>query len=204
MLSLYCVSHKEVDLRGSGIKVIGVAGYDGDYSDADGESIASRNDCFSELTGLYSVWKNRVPPNQHSALVGFCHYRRFLLPDALQSWLTTNANRPFDNRSKGGEGNFASAWLLESSELGQMFAQTDYLCELEQGLDGVMIVNTPTGATCLSPDSSFSVSTVSLRLIFCWRWRTRCHSIRIVTKTGYAPFCQSVCLTSGFTTKDCR
>lgn len=50
----------------------GDLGYMGDDT---GDSISKWNPCFSELTGMYWVWKNfRTDGN-----VGMCHYRRFLI-----------------------------------------------------------------------------------------------------------------------------
>lgn len=40
--------------------------------DDTGENISSRNLYYSELTGIYWVWKN-----QHADTIGSCHYRRF-------------------------------------------------------------------------------------------------------------------------------
>jgi tetratricopeptide (TPR) repeat protein len=47
-------------------------GYLGDNT---GENISELNDCYSELTGVYWIWKN-----YHFAdYVGVCHYRRYLI-----------------------------------------------------------------------------------------------------------------------------
>ncbi len=45
--------------------------------DDTGDSISIRNDNFSELTGLYWVWKN----DHDSDIVGTAHYRRYLIRD---------------------------------------------------------------------------------------------------------------------------
>jgi len=96
MLSVYCVSHKEVDLSGSGISVVGVADSAGgqfDYYDSDGVSISHLNKRFSELTGHYYIWKNHVPATANSK-IGFCHYRRFLVPPSATNWIKENCSQP--------------------------------------------------------------------------------------------------------------
>lgn len=50
-------------------------GYAGDDT---GDNISEKNPCYSELTGLYWIWKNGVPADY----IGFCHYRRYFLNDA--------------------------------------------------------------------------------------------------------------------------
>ncbi len=50
----------------------------GYLSDNTGDNISHKNKYYSELTGMYWVWKNY----QSSENVGICHYRRFLVNDA--------------------------------------------------------------------------------------------------------------------------
>lgn len=50
-------------------------GYLGDNT---GDNISLKNPFYSELTGMYWVWKN----HKESENVGICHYRRFLVNDA--------------------------------------------------------------------------------------------------------------------------
>ena len=50
----------------------------GYLSDNTGDNISHKNSYYSELTGVYWVWKNF----KDSENVGICHYRRFLVNDA--------------------------------------------------------------------------------------------------------------------------
>ncbi len=50
----------------------------GYLSDNTGDNISAKNPYYSELTGMYWVWKNY----KESDYVGICHYRRFLVNDA--------------------------------------------------------------------------------------------------------------------------
>ena len=47
---------------------------EGFQDDMSGDSISERNSFYSELTGLYWIWKN----DKESEVMGLCHYRRFL------------------------------------------------------------------------------------------------------------------------------
>lgn len=50
----------------------------GYLADNTGDNISAKNQYYSELTGMYWVWKNYTA----SENVGICHYRRFLVNDA--------------------------------------------------------------------------------------------------------------------------
>lgn len=50
-------------------------GYPGDDT---GDNISEKNPYYSELTGLYWIWKN----NAHADYLGLCHYRRYFLNDS--------------------------------------------------------------------------------------------------------------------------
>ncbi len=142
MLDLFCVSHKELDLDGSGISLVGVGGASGDrfdYNDVDGESIAGLNWQFSELTGHYRIWKDPEIAMRNGK-VGFCHYRRFLVPPSATNWIEKNCPRPFDNRDKGGEGNYSSGYRIEQEQLSALFRSCNYINDLESASSGVDIV----------------------------------------------------------------
>lgn len=95
---LYCISHKHIDLPDvAGMQLLQVGSEEatfGDLRDNEGRHISERNDIYSELTGHYYIWNNRVSEN-----VGFCHYRRFLLPPGSKDWL--NRVKP---KQHGGSG----------------------------------------------------------------------------------------------------
>lgn len=91
--SIYCVSHKPGRYPAvPGIKLL-QTGDKGvifsDILDSIGNNIASRNPYYSELTGFYQIWKNHPSP-----LVGFCHYRRYLLPPSFSDWIRREAVKP--------------------------------------------------------------------------------------------------------------
>ncbi len=54
---------------------VGGADFSAEFTDATGDSIASLNPFYSELTALYWIWKNYRCDSD--AIVGMVHYRRF-------------------------------------------------------------------------------------------------------------------------------
>lgn len=79
-ISIYIMAHKKFDEPENTIYKplqVGSALHDkiGYLSDDSGENISSKNPNYSELTGLYWMWKN----DNQSDVMGLCHYRRYFL-----------------------------------------------------------------------------------------------------------------------------
>jgi hypothetical protein len=79
-LTIYTLTHKRFDVPPDPLYVplrVGSAGKDdfGYLRDDTGENISAQNCYYSELTGLYWIWKN-VKDMEY---VGTCHYRRYLI-----------------------------------------------------------------------------------------------------------------------------
>ena len=87
-MQMYCVTHLPIEtLRDSAVipvfvgKGLPPAGF---LTDSSGDNIHVKNDTFCEMTAQYWVWKNEFNHLKDDDLVGFCHYRRFLVaPDSL-------------------------------------------------------------------------------------------------------------------------
>jgi hypothetical protein len=83
---LYCVTHKPFtlpDMDNVHLLQVGNAQHTfANLRDNTGDNIATKNPYYSELTAHYFIWKNRP-----SDKVGFCHYRRYLLPPTSSNWL---------------------------------------------------------------------------------------------------------------------
>jgi len=132
VLALYCTIHRPLDLTDSGIHTLQVGDAEEDFADFRdnaGDNISARNARFSELTGHYYVWKNRP-----SEMVGFCHYRRFLIPPELSQQVQATATKPYEGRGVGGVGNYASGYLLEPHLLHKAITECDYRQCLQQAL----------------------------------------------------------------------
>ena len=49
-----------------------------ELNDATGDNISNKNGNYSELTGLYWIWKNALPKLEDGSYCGLAHYRRIL------------------------------------------------------------------------------------------------------------------------------
>lgn len=49
-----------------------------EFNDAAGDNISDKNGNYSELTGLYWIWKNALPKFEDGSYCGLAHYRRML------------------------------------------------------------------------------------------------------------------------------
>lgn len=123
---LFCVTHKPLILPSvRDLIPIQVGTSESNFCpirDNQGKTISSKNATYSELTAMYSIWKNHP-----SHFVGFCHYRRFLFPPTLSKWLRSNAVNPY-----------ASGFSLKEDDLVAKLAEvnasycSDFLPLLEQ------------------------------------------------------------------------
>ncbi|MCR4695525.1 MAG: DUF4422 domain-containing protein [Pseudobutyrivibrio sp.] len=80
--SIYVLTHKKFEVPFDKTYVplqVGSASHDslGYLTDDTGDNISVKNCYYSELTGVYWVWKNVTDKD----IVGVCHYRRFLIND---------------------------------------------------------------------------------------------------------------------------
>ena len=113
-LNVFCVTHKQIDFPSlAHLKLIQVgnrAENFADFRDDLGDNITHKNSSYSELTAFYYVWKNLTSP-----FVGFCHYRRYLIPPILSSWLRKTAIKPY-----------GSGFLLEEAALFNQLTQLNH------------------------------------------------------------------------------
>ncbi len=127
-MSIYCVTHKPVNLpESTDLNLIQVGDSEADIAplrDNKGDHIAEKNETYSELTALYYIWKN-----QPTDIVGFCHYRRFLLPPGIQGLNEAAPLKPFvECQTEGdGKGNYASGRMVEHDSLTKLFEGGDDL-----------------------------------------------------------------------------
>ena len=81
-MKIYAMTHKKCQMPSDSLYIpmqVGSAiqeplGYMGDDT---GENISAQNPFYSELTGMYWLWKN----DRTDDFVGMCHYRRFLIDE---------------------------------------------------------------------------------------------------------------------------
>lgn len=81
-MKIYAMTHKKCRMPSDplyvpmqvGRAIHGPLGYAGDDT---GDNISAENPYYSELTGMYWLWKNDTTDD----IVGMCHYRRFLIDE---------------------------------------------------------------------------------------------------------------------------
>lgn len=88
-ISIYIMAHKKFDvpeITGYVPLQVGAALHEdlGYVRDDGGENISSKNPNYSELTGMYYVWKN----DKDSDIAGLVHYRRYFIDNDGKSILT--------------------------------------------------------------------------------------------------------------------
>ena len=81
-INIYCMAHKVYEVFEDDIYIplqVGAALYDdlGYMRDDTGDNISDKNPYYSELTGLYWMYKN----GEICDITGLCHYRRYFLND---------------------------------------------------------------------------------------------------------------------------
>ena len=106
-LNVFCVTHKKIDFPSvPALQLIQVGEKNksetfADFRDDIDDNIGYKNSSYSELTAFYYVWKNLT-----SSLVGFCHYRRYLMPPCLNEWIKKIALK-----------SYGSGYLISDSDL---------------------------------------------------------------------------------------
>lgn len=97
-VSMYIMAHKKFDVpQNEAYKPmqVGSALHEdlGYLRDDSGENISVKNPNYSELTGLYWMWKN----DRDSEIIGLCHYRRYFLNDAGEILSAREINQILDH-----------------------------------------------------------------------------------------------------------
>ncbi len=129
-LTLFCVTHKSLNLPSvPHLTVIQVGNNPENFAnlrDNCQDNIADKNPYYSELTAFYYVWKNHP-----SDFVGFCHYRRYLIPPLMNQWLKNYAIKPY-----------GSGFLLSENTLFEQFKilQQEYTNSFSQILETTDII----------------------------------------------------------------
>ena len=117
MSRIFCVSHKPIALPAiKGLELIQVGAGEENFAalrDNTGDNIADRNNAWSENTAFYHIWKNQPADDA----IGFCHYRRFLLPGGVFEALRGNLAKPYDAESTKGMCNYASGFHVDEQTL---------------------------------------------------------------------------------------
>lgn len=99
-IKIYVITHKQYSMPDKIYNPLFVGAYNKDETfgylrDDTGENISYKNDYFSELTGLYWIWKNN-----DSDIVGLCHYRRYFVKGLFGTGPLLNENDILDSLNK--------------------------------------------------------------------------------------------------------
>lgn len=85
-MTLYCITHKPVEhLQRWAVTPVAVGSWtppSGYLRDNIGDHIAGKNRHWCELTAQYWLWRNVLNLEAEEQINGFCHYRRFFVPQA--------------------------------------------------------------------------------------------------------------------------
>lgn len=87
-ISMYVCTHKKFEKKCDFFKPVLCGAFDKDndfgyIKDDTGDNISELNPFYSELTGLYWIWKN-----SSSKIIGLCHYRRNFIKHVLGGYLS--------------------------------------------------------------------------------------------------------------------
>ena len=100
-LDIYCASlqyFNVLDKLPSYIKPLGLGNHTYPkhwLAETNGENIADLNRYFSEWTGLYWIWKNRLNNMDDNDWVGDCHYRKLWLNGLFNKKQKFSSKRSF-------------------------------------------------------------------------------------------------------------
>ena len=94
IVRIYCMAHKKYEKLNNDIYIplqVGAALHNslGYHSDNTGDNISERNPYYSELTGLYWLYKN----DSDCDITGLCHYRRYFINERNEVLLKEDIER---------------------------------------------------------------------------------------------------------------
>ena len=98
IVRIYCMAHKKYEKLNNDIYIplqVGAALHNslGYHSDNTGDNISERNPYYSELTGLYWLYKN----DSDCDITGLCHYRRYFINERNEVLLKEDIEHEISN-----------------------------------------------------------------------------------------------------------